>query len=61
MVDELTEIEKEISEIKFLLEKIEGIIDSRLIGEEEAFEDEVTEIIDFEKRKKAGELELNEI
>ncbi len=57
----MTEIEKEIIQIKFLLEKIEGIIDSRLIGEEDAQEDEIKEIIDFEKRKKAGKLELNEI
>lgn len=57
----MTEIEKEIIQIKFLLEKIEGIIDSRLIGEEDPEEDEIKEIIDFERRKKAGELELNEI
>ncbi len=57
----MTEIEKEIIQIKFLLEKIEGIIDSRLIGEEDPEEDEIKEIIDFESRKKAGELELNEI
>ena len=57
----MTDIEKEIIHIKFLLEKIEGIIDSRLIGEEDPEEDEIKEIIDFESRKKAGELELNEI
>ncbi|BDZ71452.1 hypothetical protein [Methanobacterium petrolearium] len=57
----MSEIEKEIIQIKFLLEKIEGIIDSRLIGEEDAEEDEIKKIIDFENRKKAGELELNEI
>ncbi|MFA0832619.1 MAG: hypothetical protein ACC609_01260 [Methanobacterium formicicum] len=57
----MTENEKEIIQIKFLLEKIEGIIDSRLIGEEDPEEDEVKEILDFEKRKKAGELKLNEI
>ncbi|NMO09096.1 hypothetical protein [Methanobacterium subterraneum] len=57
----MTEIEKEIIQIKFLLEKIEGIIDSRLIGEEDPEKDEIKEIIDFESRKKAGELELNEI
>lgn len=57
----MTEIEKEIIQIKFLLEKIEGIIDSRLIGEEDSEKDEIKEIIDFESRKKAGELELNEI
>jgi hypothetical protein len=61
MVNALTEIEKEIIQIKFLLEKIEGIIDSRLIGEEDPEEDEVKEILNFEKMKKAGELELNEI
>ena len=57
----MTEIEKEIIQIKFLLEKIEGIIDSRLIGAEDTEDDEIKEIVDFEKRKKAGELELNEI
>lgn len=57
----MTEIDKEIIQIKFLLEKIEGIIDSRLIGEEDPEKDEIKEIIDFESRKKAGELELNEI
>jgi hypothetical protein len=57
----LTEIEKEIIQIKILLEKIEGIIDSRLIGEEDPEDDEIREIIDFEKRKKAGEIELDEI
>lgn len=61
MVNALTEIEKEIIQIKFLLEKIEGIIDSRLIGEEDSEEDEVKEILNFEKMKKVGELELNEI
>lgn len=61
MGNALTENEKEIIQIKFLLEKIEGIIDSRLIGEEDPEEDEVKEILDFEKRKKAGELKLNEI
>jgi len=57
----LTEIEKELIEMKLILEKIESIIDSRLIGIEEPEEDEIKEIEDFERRKKAGELELNEI
>jgi hypothetical protein len=61
MVRTLTEIEKEIIQIKFLLEKIEAIIDSRLIGEEDPEDDEIKEIIDFEKMKKAGEIELDEI
>lgn len=57
----LSEIEKEISDIKLMLEKIEGIIDSRLIGIEDPDEDEIEAIKEFEKLKKAGELELNEI
>jgi hypothetical protein len=44
-----------------MLEKIEGIIDSRLIGIEEPEDDEIEAIKEFEKRKKSGELELNEI
>ena len=57
----MSEIEKEISDIKLMLEKIEGIIDSRLIGIEDPDEDEIEAIKEFEKLKKAGELELNEI
>jgi len=43
-----------------MLEKIEGI-DSRLIGIEEPDEDELEEINAYQKKKKAGTLELNEI
>lgn len=57
----MTDIEKEIIHIKFLLEKIEGIIDSRLIIEEDPEEDEIKEIIDFDKRKKTGKQELNKL
>lgn len=57
----MSEIEKELSDIKLMLEKIEGIIDSRLIGIEEPEEDEIEAIKEFEKRKKAGELELDEV
>ena len=57
----MTEIDKEIIHIKFLLEKIEGIIDSRLIIEEDPEEDEIKEIIDFDKRKKTGKQELNKL
>lgn len=39
----------------------EGIIDSRLIGIEEPEEDEIKAIKEFEKSKKAGELEFSEI
>jgi hypothetical protein len=57
----MSEIDKEIAEIKLMLEKIEDIIDSRLIGIEEPEEDEVEEIKIYEKKKNAGTLELNEI
>jgi len=57
----LSEINKEIAEIKLMLEKIEEIIDSRLIGIEEPEEDEIAEIEEYKKKKKAGALELNEI
>lgn len=58
MGNALTENEKEIIQIKFLLEKIEGIIDSRLIGEEDPEEDEVKEILDFEKKEKSWGTEI---
>ena len=44
-----------------MLEKIEGIIDSRLIGVEEPDEDEVVAIEAYEKLKKEGKLQLNEM
>ncbi|MDY6864490.1 MAG: hypothetical protein SVY15_00755 [Halobacteriota archaeon] len=52
---------KEVTEIKLMLEKIEGIIDSRLIGIEEPEEDEIKEIEDYEDRKSNKKIELNEI
>jgi hypothetical protein len=39
-----TQIEKELNEIRFMLEKIEGIIHSRLIGVEEPDEEGVVAI-----------------
>ncbi len=57
----MTEIEKELNEIRFMLEKIEGIIDSRLIGVEEPEDDEIEAIESYEKMKKSGKLQLNEI
>lgn len=56
-----TQIEKEINEIRFMLEKIEGIIHSRLIGVEEPDEEEVMAIEAYEKLKKEGKLQLNEM
>jgi len=58
---ELKEVEKEISEIKAMLQRIENIVTSRLIGIDEPEEDEIEEIQNYEKRKKEGNLELNEI
>lgn len=55
------EIGKEIGEIKFMLEKMENMITSRLIGIEEPEEDEKKEIEDYEERKEKGKLELHEI
>jgi len=57
----MEEISKEVTEIKFMLEKIEGIIDARLVGLEEAEEDEIREIEDYDKRKREGKIELNEL
>lgn len=56
-----TQIEKELNEIRFMLEKIEGIINFRLIGVEEPDEDEVVAIEAYEKLKKEGKLQLNEM
>jgi len=57
----MEEISKEVTEIKFALKKIESIIDARLIGIEEAEQDEIKEIVDYEKRKSEGKIELNEL
>ena len=58
---ELKEVEREISEIKAILQRIENIVTSRLIGIDEPEEDEIEEIQDYKKRRKEGNLELNEI
>jgi hypothetical protein len=57
----MAEISKEVTERTFMLEKIEGIIDARLIGLKEAEENEIREIVDYEKRKSEGKIELNEL
>lgn len=44
-----------------MLEKIEGIIDSRLIGIEEPDKDEIEEIKAYQEKKNSGTIELNEI
>jgi hypothetical protein len=57
----MEEISKQVTEIKSMLEKIESIIDARLVGIEEPEEDEIKEIEDYEKRKSEGQIELNEL
>ena len=52
----MEEISKEVTEMKFVLKKIESIIDARLIGIEEAEEDEIKEIEEYEKRKSEGKI-----
>ena len=54
----MEEISKEVTEMKFMLEKIEGIIDARLVGLEEAEEDEISAIADYEKRKSEGNSDI---
>jgi hypothetical protein len=44
-----------------MLEKIESIIDARLVGIEEPEEDEIKAIENYEKRKSEGQIELNEL
>jgi rRNA maturation endonuclease Nob1 len=55
------DVANEIKEIKSMLERIEAVIDARLVGVEEPDEDEVEEIRDYEKRKKEGRIDLHEI
>ncbi len=50
-----------LQEIKAMLERIEGIIDTRLIGIVEPEEDEKLAIQKYEELKRKGELELHEI
>jgi hypothetical protein len=57
----MAETKPDIQDIRLMLEKIESIIDSRLIGLEEPEEDEVSEIREYEKRKTGNSLELNEL
>jgi hypothetical protein len=50
------DISEDIGEIKSMLERMEAVIDSRLIGIEEPDEDEIAEIEDYEKRKREGKI-----
>ena len=57
----MAETKPDMKDIRLMLEKIESIIDSRLIGIAEPEEDEAAEIREYEKRKTSGSLELNEL
>jgi hypothetical protein len=57
----MAETKPDIQDIRLMLEKIESIIDSRLIGLVEPEQDEISEIREYEKRKTGDSLELNEL
>ncbi|KAF1078994.1 hypothetical protein MKMG_00002 [Methanogenium sp. MK-MG] len=57
----MAEAIREMNDILFLLQKIESIIDTRLIGEVEPDEDEISLIAEYQDRKKKGTLRLHEI
>jgi hypothetical protein len=57
----MAETKPDIQDIRLMLEKIESIIDSRLIGLVEPAQDEISEIREYEKRKTGDSLELNEL
>ncbi|WP_158498230.1 hypothetical protein [Methanospirillum hungatei] len=57
----MAEVTSENNEVLFLLQKIESIIDTRLIGEVEPLDDEIELIGEYQKRKSEGTLELHEI
>jgi hypothetical protein len=57
----MAESSGEIHDIIFLLQKIESIIDARLIGEVEPLEDEISLIEEYRARKREETLELHEI
>jgi len=57
----MAEAASDNSEVLFLLQKIESIIDTRLIGEVEPLDDEIELIEEYQKRKREGTLEIHEI
>ena len=57
----MAESARVVREIRFLLEKIESIIDSRLIGTDEPADDEIAAIQEYEKHIGKGPAGLNEI
>ncbi len=57
----MAEAIREMNDILFLLQKIESIIDTRLIGVVEPDEDEISLIAEYQDRKKNGTLSFHEI
>ena len=57
----MAEALREVNDILFLLQKIESIIDTRLVGVVEPDEDEISLIAEYQDRKKNGTLKLHEI
>ena len=57
----MTEVVSDTNEVLFLLQKIESIIDSRLIGEIEPLDDEIELVQEYHRRKEEGSLDLHEI
>lgn len=55
---ELETLLKEVRDIRSSIEKLESIIEQRLLGEEEPFEDEQLAIREYEEDKVKGCLEL---
>ncbi len=55
---ELETLLKEVRNIRSSVEKLESIIEQRLLGEEEPFDDEKLAIKEYEKDKARGRLEL---
>ena len=57
----MAEEKSEMNVLLFLLQKIESIIDTRLIGEVEPEDDEIRLIEEYQDRKNKGTLILHEI
>lgn len=57
----MAEVVSDNNEVLFLLQKIESIIDTRLIGEVEPLDDEIQLVDEYLTRKKQGNLQLHEI
>jgi len=57
----MAEAKSEMNDLLFLLQKIESIIDTRLIGEVEPEDDEICLIEEYQDRKMKGTLILHKI